>query len=241
MQIFTSLKPIIGRAALVQSVSLMNWRKRFGVEVRNVLPRNKSSLCPTFNEVVRQAVDGGDEVCLYANADILFAKDVSLVVEWCKSRTEDFLVIGRRTDMLANGGRILHRPSGMDYFFFRKGMFLDMPETIVGRAYYDSAILAYCMRKGILVIDATEVLTVLHQWHDYAHVKNGWEEVFAGIEAQANKVNNRLRNFGPHIADVKWKFCKVEEGICVVKKRVPILRRTRLWWLWNLLTRGGKY
>lgn len=237
MTIFTSLKSGRGRVEEIQRSALANWRA-LGLEVVTLDGPVE------FESVARRAAESDASVCAWCNADILFGEGLKRVVEWCEAQTEDFLVLGRRTDLLAGGQRELHRPSGMDYFIFRRGMFRDLPPTIMGRAYCDSAILAYCLRRRIRVIDATDVLTVTHQWHDYGHVAGGRGEVFGGAEAQANKRNNGLRDFGPHIADVGLRFG--DEGVvvgssCSVVKRkhIPILRRLGMWGLWNRLTRGG--
>lgn len=232
---------------------MANWRERLPgceIEIFEGQP-------PKFAEVVRRVAEGASPVVMYANADILFDSSIAQVVKWCEQQTDDFLIVGRRTDELEGGQRELHRPSGMDYFIFRKGMFADLPETTVGRAYYDSALLAYCLRRKIRVIDATDVLQVVHQWHDYGHVEGGRDEVFSGAEARANKRNNRLRDFGPHIADVKWKlgvrsqglgvrsqelgvrgqessYAKATEDKLVVRrKRRDALRVLGLWGVWN--------
>ena len=141
---------------------------------------------PEFSHIAKVAfADEGATTCLYVNADILFGEEVTDVISWCEQQSEDFLVIGRRMDELPDGSRRLHRPSGMDYFFFRAGMYCDLPKTIVGRAYYDCALLAYCLRRGIRVVDASDVLEAIHQWHDYAHVQGGRSEVFSGADAAA--------------------------------------------------------
>lgn len=238
MTVFTSLKPEGSpRIREVQDAARTNWRARFGVE-----PVAFAGEPPEFSEVVRRGADAADAdgVILYANADVLFGEEVRRVVAWCRAQEEDFLVVGRRTDLLPDGRRVVHRPSGMDYFFFRRGMFRDLPRTVVGRAYYDCALLAHCLRRGIRVIDASDVLEVEHQWHDYGHVAGGRAEVFSGEAAVANKRNNALRDFGPHLADVAWRFVREGDGLKVVPKRVPLLRRLGCRRLWNLLTRGGR-
>ncbi len=238
MIVLTSLKPEEdARVREVQSAARANWRTRFGVE-----PVAFAGEPPAFADVVRTSArtPSDDDVVLYANADVLFGSEVARVVDWCRARRDDFLVVGRRTDLLPDGRRERHRPSGMDYFFFRRDMFADLPPTIVGRAYYDCALLAHALRRGALVVDASDVLTVEHQWHGYGHVAGGRAEVFDGDAARANKRNNDLRDFGPHLADVPWRFVREGGGLRVVPRRVPLLRRLGWWRLWNLVTRGGR-
>lgn len=237
MTILTALKPFVGRVAEVQACALANWKLRFpDAEIVDV---QGEAGPPDFADIVRRAADGAGDVLVYANADILFPPAAADVARWCEAQADDFLVVGRRTDELEGGQREPHRPSGMDYFFFRKGMFSDLPETRMGRAYCDSALLAHCLRCGIRVVDASDVLDVVHQFHVYGHVAGGRDEVFAGADAMANKRNNRLRDFGPHLADVGERFVWKGGSLAVVRKPVCPLRRLGLWGLWNRLFRGG--
>ena len=232
MTIFTSLKPSVGRVAEIQTRARENWKSRFpDAEIVDV---QGEAGPPDFAQIASRAVAG--EIALYCNGDILFEAGVETVLE--NLPQGDFLAVGQRIDSLADGARVWHRPSGMDYFFFRGGMFADLPPTVVGRAYYDSALVAWALRKEMPVIDLTPVLEVVHQWHDYGHVKGGREDVFTGAAARANKANNGLPHFGPHIADAG--FMMTREGRIVPNERLGRLRRSGRWGLWNVLTRGGR-
>ena len=146
-----------------------------------------------------------------------------------------FLLTGQRVDILADGTKRLHRPSGMDYFVFRRGMFYDLPKVLMGRAYCDCALVAYCLRKGIPVIDASFALRVEHQFHDYGHIKGGRTTVWQGEDAKANKRDNDLQDFGPHVLDATHTL--LPDGRLVDNIR----KRPMCWKLWHLVTRGGKW
>lgn len=257
MTIFTALKPNEGRIAEIQARSQANWRECFpDCEIVDVGENRR------FDQILARLRPG--EVAAWINADILFVnsedqrngegRGVAETLAACfaalKERKKG-LVVGQRTDLLPGGQMELHRPSGMDYFFFTKETFEGLPPVVMGRSYCDSALVAHCLRKRIPVIDATKVITALHQWHDYAHVDGGREEVFSGEEALANKRENGLHDFGPHVADAGWRFEAVDEvertggggqrtcRLSVVKRHVPVLRRLGLWGMWNRVTRGG--
>ena len=232
MRIFTSYKPFVGRVGEIQMLARENWKSRFpSAEIADV---QGESGPPDFAQIAARASAG--EIALYCNGDILFESGVETVLS--NLPDGDFLAVGQRIDWLEDGTRERHRPSGMDYFFFRGGMFADLPPTVVGRAYYDSALVAWALRKGLPVIDLTPALKVVHQWHDYGHVKDGRKGVFAGTDARANKTNNNLPHFGPHIADAG--FMMTREGKIVPNARLGRLRRSGRWGLWNVLTRGGR-
>ena len=230
MKILTSYKPFVGRAGEIQTRARRNW-EMLGLEVVDV---QGVAGPPEFGDVLKQVLPG--EVVVYSNGDILFENGLETVVR--NLPEGEFLAVGQRIDLLPDGTRRLHGPSGMDYFFFRGGMFSDLPRTIVGRAYYDSALVAWALRKKIPVIDLTAVLRVVHQWHDYGHVAGGRKAVFEGADAQANKLNNELPHFGPHIADATCMMTRA--GKIVPNVRCGRLRKSGKWSLWNILTRGGR-
>lgn len=232
-KILTSFKSFIGRVGEIQTCARLNWEV-LGLEVRDV---QGVAGPPEFGEVLKQVLPG--EVVVYSNGDILFEDGLETVVR--NLPNGEFLAVGQRLDLFPDGTRRLHGPSGMDYFFFRGGMFSDLPRTIVGRAYYDSALVAWALRKKIPVIDLTAVLRVVHQWHDYGHVAGGRKAVFEGADAQANKLNNELPHFGPHIADATYEMrWRNEVEVEIVRRRVGFLRKHGFWSLWNILTRGGR-
>ena len=236
--IFTPLKPCSGRVREIQDRSLSNWREVFpGADIVEF-----EGPLITFREMVAAVEHDSDaELMMYANADILFDRQQSEVLyqnlaELCPAVLDgEFLLTGQRVDILEDGTRRLHRPSGMDYFVFRRGMFRDLPYVVMGRAYCDNALLAYCLRRGVPVVDASFALRVEHQFHDYGHIAGGRKAVWEGDDAVANKRNNALRNFGPNVLDATHTL--LPDG-----RIVPNIRkRPRCWGLWNFLTRGGKW
>jgi hypothetical protein len=67
----------------------------------------------------------------------------------------------------------LHPPSGSDYFIFPRGCFQEMPRFAIGRAGWDNWMFFQARQKGWPVIDATSILPVIHQDHDYSHLPGG--------------------------------------------------------------------
>lgn len=236
--IFTSLKPCSEGVGKLQARSLSNWSSVFG----NVdFVEFDGPLIPFGEMVVAVEQDINADILMYANADILFDKlQVASLWRRLMSRlpnelTGDFLATGQRVDILEKGNKRLHRPSGMDYFIFRRGMFHDLPRTLMGRAYCDNALVSYCLRRSIPVIDVSFALCVEHQFHDYRHVMGGKETVWRGADAIANKQNNSLREFGPNVLDATHTLLSDGRIVPNIRKRPPC------WKIWNFLTRGGKY
>ena len=238
LAVFTSLKAREGRNGEIQSRSLDNWQTVFCLAD---FVEFDGPLVPFAEMVTDVEHDSEADVFIYANADILFDKEQihALYNSLCRKHPHeiqgDFLMTGQRIDILADGSMRLHRPSGMDYFVFRRGMFRDLPRVLMGRGYCDSAIVAYCLRRGIPVIDASFALRVKHQFHDYGHVKGGQNVAYQGVEALENKRNNSLVDFGPNCLDATHTL--LPDGRVVPNVR----KRPGCWRLWHLLTRGGKY
>jgi hypothetical protein len=213
------------------------------------------------------------DLCVYLNGDILLGQDFKKIshvegdnlIAACKDGT--YLFVGQRIDLdniyinergktdrlfseLEARGKV-HPPAGMDYFIFRKGMFFDIGPLIVGRGGYDSALVTYCLRRKIPVIDASPAFLVYHQWHDYGHVVGGKQTAHRGEDAQANFRNHGLRGFAPHCVDANWMLTK--DGQIVPNKRRSWLRQLELelyykrgykWCppfnqIWNILNRGA--
>lgn len=236
--IFAPLKSCKGRACEIQARSLDNWRDVFwGADIIEF----DGPLIPFHEMVAAVEHDTDASWMMYANADILFDRSQieklwqSLIGQHPVELEGDFLLTGQRIDILEDGSKRLHRPSGMDYFVFRRGMFTNLPKVTMGRAYCDNALVAYCLRRDIPVIDASFALRIEHQFHGYGHVAGGRSSVWHGEEAMANKRDNGLKDFGPNVLDATHTL--LPDG-----RIVPNIRkRPKSWGLWNLLTRGGKY
>ena len=223
---------------------------------------------PYFDSVARWANKKARyDVQVYANADIVLPPDFCKYV--AKVPSGPFLMVGQRVDLnkdavfdpddfyeqlkhvLRTRQAEVHRPSGMDFFVFRRGMWRDLKPLIVGRGGYDSALVAYCLRKGIPVIDASFAFPVVHQWHDYSHVKEGKQRAHYGAEAQFNFQTHGLRGFGPNCIDANQMLLRSGEMADnfrrnLLRKMEVELYYSRGWkkcpkfnQLWNIITQGG--
>jgi UDPglucose 6-dehydrogenase len=128
-----------------------------------------------------------DLLC-YINADIILTRDFIAAARRIRELHKPFLMCGRRwkldvneslsfepgwedalrREALARGH--LDDPICVDYFLFTRGLFGEIPPFAVGRRRWDRW-LQYQARSGPgLYIDATEVVTAVHQNHDYGQV-----------------------------------------------------------------------
>ena len=77
-----------------------------------------------------------------------------------------------------------------DYFIFPKEIEWGIPDFAIGRSAWDGWFLFNARQKNVAMVDATSMITALHQQHDYTHWvgKNG--NIFKAIEFRRNQ---RLR------------------------------------------------
>ena len=141
-----------------------------GVRVCDV--RTSDSGAPFFDALAEQArLDARHDIQVYANADILFPPDFGRFLKGVPEGP--LLIVGQRVDLseqahfdggdyyaslervLAGREAEVHRPSGMDYFIFRRGLWRGLKPLVAGRGGYDNALVAYGLRAGIPVIDAS--------------------------------------------------------------------------------------
>jgi hypothetical protein len=140
----------------------------------------------------------------YVNADIILLGNFVSAVK--SIPLQKFLMVGQRWDLniteplnfeaveweqelrkrIAGNGAI-HPPTGIDYFVFPKGTMGKLPPFAVGRPGWDNWLILRARALGIPVIDATRVATVVHQNHDYSHVKQATDNFWEGPEAQRNR------------------------------------------------------
>jgi len=139
----------------------------------------------------------------YVNADIILPSDLPATVK--RAGEGAFLMIGRRWDLdvsepidfsnpqwesrlharCRREGR-LHAVSGIDYFIFPRGLYTTVPPFAIGRSAWDNWLVYWARYCRIPVIDATSVITAIHQNHDYGHHPAGAAGVWKGPESIRN-------------------------------------------------------
>jgi hypothetical protein len=140
----------------------------------------------------------------YVNADIVLMSDFVPAVRTITFRR--FLMVGQRWDLnlsqpiefakddwekhlrecIERSGS-LQPPDGIDYFVFPSGTIGKLPPFAVGRPGWDNWFIYNARSLGVPVIDATKAVTVIHQNHDYAHVKHSFSGTVEGPEANRNR------------------------------------------------------
>lgn len=159
-------------------------------------------LSSVFESVEQRAEN---DVLCYANADIVLFDDFLDVVRAVASRHRRFLLVGEALDLdvtrelafddveaardLAAWARAEGTLRGrlwIDFFVFTRGSFGRLPDFVVGRPSWDNWMIWRARSMRMPVVDITGAATVVHQSHDYGHVRQVRGSRWEGPEGDAN-------------------------------------------------------
>jgi hypothetical protein len=167
---------------------------------------------PMFDDVLAQGQRHAHAgtVC-FVNADIVLTPEWMRAVHTVARWRPRFLMVGRRwnfdvtepldfapadwADRLVADARArgsLATNMFIDYFVFPRGMLSDIPPFVIGRPGYDNWLLWSVRRQRIPLVDATRAAPVVHQNHDYSHIKatgpgpSGREAYLKGEDTRRN-------------------------------------------------------
>jgi hypothetical protein len=162
---------------------------------------------PLLNSIFFQASQQATyPILTYVNSDIILTGDFLPIVQQVINQYQQFLILGRRwniditeplnydnpnweqnlRDCLLQAGTF-SGVGALDYFVFPKPLFSQLPEFAIGRAGWDNWMVGEALKHNIPVINGSQLITAIHQNHDYNHLSGRRLEAFQGIEAQQNQ------------------------------------------------------
>lgn len=167
---------------------------------------------PRVDDLFRRAAElAANDLLCFVNADVIVPPSFRDSVARVARELPSAVVVGQCRDVLVDrrvagwDGRLdaeavvapLRGPGGIDFVVFPRGAFDDMPPFAVGRAHFDNWLLWSARRRGLPVVDVTEVVPAVHQRHEYRHVEGGKAEAYFGAEASRNfaLAGSRVRLF----------------------------------------------
>ena len=175
----------------------------FGCEHVPSVQRNDYGT-PLLNDVFAQAESLARHRCLgYVNADIILMDDFVGAVKAVATLRRDFLLGGRPWNLdvaspvdfcsgwqrsltkTVRASSNLRSENACDYFVFPKLMWKRLPPFVIGRCYFDGALLYRARKQGALLIDGTDSIVAVHQQHEYERSVGG-ENYLVNPEALAN-------------------------------------------------------
>lgn len=160
---------------------------------------------PLVSSVFRLAEErAAHRVLCYVNADIVLLSDFIAAGRTVAAAKRRFLMVGQRWDLditeqlaldddweaqLRERVKLagtLHPAWGSDYFVYPRGTIGPLPPFAVGRPGWDNWMIYRARSRRIAVVDASACTVVIHQNHDYGHVRGGTGGTFEGPEAVLN-------------------------------------------------------
>jgi hypothetical protein len=159
---------------------------------------------PLLNSVFEVAQSAARHAfMIYSNADIILMSDFMRAVH--SMPKSSFLMTGQRWEIdihelisfneadweenlrkrVGKEGMLQGR-GALDYFAFYKGFWNSIPPFAIGRTAWDNWLIYYARSHRVPVIDATEVVTAVHQNHEYKHHPKGFGFIWKGPESQRN-------------------------------------------------------
>ncbi|CAD5961728.1 Putative glycosyl transferase [Planktothrix tepida] len=163
---------------------------------------------PLLNSIFFQASQQATHrILTYVNSDIILTRDFIPTVQQVVSQYPQFLILGRRWNLDITDSIDYNNPNweqnlrdrlhqagtfsgvgALDYFVFPKPLFSQLPEFAIGRAGWDNWMVGEGLKQNIPVINASQIITAIHQNHDYHHLPGHRLEAFQGTEAQHNQI-----------------------------------------------------
>jgi hypothetical protein len=184
-----------------------------------------------------QEIARHDLVC-YCNCDIILLPEFCDALERIRARHERFLMVGRRWDTDIREGlnfgdvawskrvKELARTRGaqqpgwsVDYFAFRRGLYSEMPALVIGRIWWDHWLVWKACEEGAAVVDASDVVTAIHQNHDYAYHPAGARGVWTDEQARENY----------ELAGGRWHLLTIDDATHVLSADGEHGNLRRLW------------
>jgi hypothetical protein len=198
----------------------------------------------------------------YVNADIILSDEFPAAVARVQAALGRFLMVGQRWDLeldapldfsapdwqgtLADRARranALQPPTCIDYFAFTRGFAEGLPALAIGRTAWDNYLIWRAYSLGFSVVDATRVVHIVHQVHDYSHHPGGARAVWTGPEARRNR----------ELTGGWWHRYTIEDAAYILTPSAmrrsyqhPWMMAQRLWshpltvftWPWQVLRRS---
>jgi len=166
-------------------------------------------------------------VC-YVNCDIILTPAFADAVAKAAAAFPEFLLVGRRWDTaiaepleFGDPGwvqRIEGRarrdgrqqgPQWIDYFAFHRGLYTDIPPFVIGRVGWDNWLIWRARNARLPVVDASPVVTAIHQNHDYSYHPEGAAGVWGDEQTRRN---HELAGGGRH-------YCTMEDATHLLTPR----------------------
>ncbi len=178
------------------------------------------------------------DVLCYCNCDIVLLQDFCAALARVRGAHRRFLVVGRRWDTditepldfadaawqrraeaLAHERGVQQPGWSIDYFAFPRGLYAQMPALVIGRVWWDHWLVWKAREQGAEVVDASEVVTAIHQNHGYAYHPQGVHGVWNDEQAAENY----------RLAGGRWHLLTIDDATQILGADGERANWKRLW------------
>ncbi len=178
------------------------------------------------------------ELLCYCNCDIVLLKDFCAALQRVRHARRRFLMVGRRWDTditepldfddagwekragtLARERGAQQPAWSIDYFAFPRGLYAQMPPLVIGRIWWDHWLVWKAREERTDVVDASEVVTAIHQNHGYAYHPQGARGVWTDEQAAENY----------RLAGGRWHLHTIDDATHILGAAAERANWKRLW------------
>jgi hypothetical protein len=211
-----------------------------------------------LDHIFRRANEiGRHNYLCYSNCDIVLMEDFWRAFEKARAWRERFLLVSQRWDMNITApidfgvgwGRRLRIATlehgvrqneyWIDFFLFRKGLYVEMPPLIVGHCYWDNWMIWKAQEDRVPVVDASRCVVPVHQNHRYS-------KQYGRIKGEAtddlSKLNLELIGGPSRVRVIRSATHRLSRSGCVMSNTrlhtdpvLAFMRRVRLFGFYRIL------
>jgi hypothetical protein len=192
-----------------------------------------------------QKIARHDFVC-YINCDIILTQEFRRAAETLLAWRPCFLMVGRRWDTniaepidfsrsdwqelaiaRARSQGVQRSYNCVDFFLYPRGLYPEIPPLVIGRNWWDQWLVWKARDSGVAIVNVSDVVTIIHQNHDYRYHPQGITGVWQDEEAQRN-----IQLAGGHkhlrtIEDADYRLTKEGVRRALFYQFAPTKRRIR--------------
>lgn len=210
---------LFGREAGVKEIA-----NRFGLRHVSNISTSKYDT-PLMSGVVARAPRlAKHSILSFVNCDMILLPDFVEAIRIVK--LDKYLIVGQRRPLDIDRQivgiplwkrkveRLLIRQNsrpitgGSDYFIYPKTVHFPMPPFAVGKLFWDSWFMWHARSSGVPIVNATQVITAIHQQHYRGFETHAYGELNLGEEAQTNLRLLGRRSYTLKVYDADYLLTK---------------------------------
>lgn len=178
------------------------------------------------------------EILCYCNCDIILKQDFCAALRRVREGHPRFLMVGKRWDTditepldfaapgweqraaaLAGEHGVQQPGWSIDYFAFPRGLYREMPALVIGRVWWDHWLVWQARQQRADVVDASSVVSAIHQNHGYAYHPQGARGVWGDEQAAENY----------RLAGGRWHLQTIDDATHILGSEGERANWRRLW------------